>query len=221
MLAQIPGPLALLEVGASAGLCLYPDRYRYDYGQDVVGGGTGPVLRCRWDGEEAPPTQLPEVVWRAGIDLNPLDPTSADDLAWLQALVWPEQQERRDRLGAAAEVVATDPPLLVAGDLLTELAPLAAAAPPEATLVVLHSAVLCYLEPTGRAAFVDVVRGLPAHWIANESPRVLEGLVDDPGLVPGNAQGPGQDGPAPFLTTLDGAPVGWSGPHGQSYRALT
>ena len=30
-LAGIEGPLALLEVGASAGLCLYPDRYSYRY----------------------------------------------------------------------------------------------------------------------------------------------------------------------------------------------
>ena len=35
-----------------------------------------------------PPTALPRVGWRAGIDLNPLDVTSADDRAWLEALIW-------------------------------------------------------------------------------------------------------------------------------------
>ena len=33
LLAQLPQPLALIEVGASAGLCLLPDRYGYDYGR--------------------------------------------------------------------------------------------------------------------------------------------------------------------------------------------
>src|SRR5258708_548002 len=32
-LAQIEGPLALIEVGASAGLCLLPDAYSYDWGR--------------------------------------------------------------------------------------------------------------------------------------------------------------------------------------------
>ena len=31
VLAALPQPLALLEVGTSAGLCLLPDRYGYDY----------------------------------------------------------------------------------------------------------------------------------------------------------------------------------------------
>ena len=59
-LAQLDGPLALLEVGASAGLCLYPDRYSYRYdGGDVLGDGargvrlrdvrrgSGPTRGCR------------------------------------------------------------------------------------------------------------------------------------------------------------------------------
>ena len=32
VMALLPQPLALIEVGASAGLCLLPDRYGYDYG---------------------------------------------------------------------------------------------------------------------------------------------------------------------------------------------
>lgn len=48
-LALLPGPLALIEVGASAGLTLLVDRYSYDYAGHLVAGTDpqAPVLRCR------------------------------------------------------------------------------------------------------------------------------------------------------------------------------
>src|SRR4051794_32125522 len=48
VLVSLPQPLALLEVGASAGLCLYPDRYAYRYGDHEVNvaGADQPVLDC-------------------------------------------------------------------------------------------------------------------------------------------------------------------------------
>ena len=136
VLAALPQPLALLEVGASAGLCLYPDRYAYRYGDHRIGAGS-PVLDCAATGM-APPAAVPEVVWRAGLDLNPLDVTDPADMAWLEALIWPEHAHRRARLRAAAAVAAADPPLLVRGDLVDDLPALAARAPADATLVVFH-----------------------------------------------------------------------------------
>src|SRR5947209_18404749 len=84
VLAALPQPLALLEVGTAAGLCLYPDRYAYRYGDHAVGSGT-PVIECAATGL-APLAGRPEVVWRAGLDLNPLDVTDPADVAWLDAL---------------------------------------------------------------------------------------------------------------------------------------
>jgi hypothetical protein len=50
VLATIDGPIALLEVGASAGLCLYPDRYSYTYdGGEPLHPADGPsalMLEC-------------------------------------------------------------------------------------------------------------------------------------------------------------------------------
>jgi hypothetical protein len=72
LLARLPGPLALVEVGASAGLCLLADRYAYDYGGTIVGDPASAVLlRCQPRGPVPIPTALPEVVWRRGIDLAP------------------------------------------------------------------------------------------------------------------------------------------------------
>lgn len=106
VLAALPQPLALLEVGASANLCLYPDRYGYRYGMHVVDSGP-PILDCELRGV-APPVRLPEVIWRAGLDLNPLDVSNPADVAWLDALIWPEHAHRRTRLRAAIAVAAAD-----------------------------------------------------------------------------------------------------------------
>ena len=61
LLARLAGPLALVEVGASAGLCLLPDRYAYDYGGTIVGDPGAPLrLACqpRWAG--ADPRHAPQ-----------------------------------------------------------------------------------------------------------------------------------------------------------------
>ena len=204
VLAALPQPLALLDVGASAGLCLYPDRYSYRYGDAQIGAGD-PVLECAATGMGLP-ARLPEVVWRAGLDLNPLDVTDPADRRWLNALIWPEHAHRRARLRAAAERVAADPPLLVRGDLVDDLPALAAQAPAGATLVVFHTSVLYQVPAPRREAFVRAVRSLPGHWIANETPDVLglPGLPAPPGEALQN------------VLSLDGTPLAWSRSHGQS-----
>lgn len=119
VLARLPQPLALLEVGPSAGLCLYPDAYGYRYSSRpaVVGRSDSPVqLACQVSGPFEAPKQVPRVVWRAGLDLNPLDVTNQGDLRWLDALIWPEHHDRRRRLRAAAAIARKDPP----GRLISE-----------------------------------------------------------------------------------------------------
>jgi len=212
ILAALPQPLALLEVGASAGLCLYPDRFSYQFGGEPrIEPSRGPgavVLQCGTSGTVPLPDQLPKVVWRAGIDLNPLDVNDADEMRWLETLVWPEQADRLARLRGAIEVVRQEPPRLIEGNLLTVLVETASSAPDAATLVVFHSAVLNYLTAQHRATFAQMVSGLPGHWISNEGV----------GVVPF----PNHDLPEPadptrsnFVVALDGVPMAYSGPHGQ------
>lgn len=177
-LGQLPGPLALLEVGASAGLCLLPDRYGYDYAGHRVGPADAElVLSCTPRGPVPLPSSLPEVVWRAGVDLHPIDIYDEEEVRWLEALVWPDQPDRLDRLRTAVRIARRDPPQVIEGDLLEELLPLAAEAPADARLVIFHSAVLTYLTPRDRERFADLVQSLPAVWLSNEGARVLPALA--------------------------------------------
>ena len=212
LLAPIPGPLALLEVGASAGLCLYPDKFSYHYGSDDrVDPPTQPgaaVLRCAISGPVPIPTALPEVVWRAGIDLAPLNVSNDGDVRWLETLVWPGQDARLAQLSAAIDVARADPPLLVAGDLNTSVRELAGQAPSGATLVVFHSAVLAYLGPEDRARFVSTVTDLPGHWISNEGSSI--DLGNGERLPP-----PTDPTTSVFVLRKDRVAVGYAGGHGQ------
>jgi hypothetical protein len=119
LLATLPSPLALLEVGAAAGLCLLPDRYGYDYGRLRLDGR--PTFACRANAATPLPARPLEVAWRAGLDLSPVDIHDPDQVAWLEALVWPGEGTRRETLHAALEVARADPPRVVQGDLRSDL----------------------------------------------------------------------------------------------------
>jgi hypothetical protein len=208
--AQLPQPLALLEVGASAGLCLLPDRYGYDYGVTRIEPpvANAPIFHCAASGAFPIPNALPQIVWRLGLDLNPIDLSSDDQVEWLETLVWPGQENRAEKLRAAIDVARLDPPRIIKGDLLTDLEPLIAMAPRGATLVVFHTAVLPYVASRQeRRRFAAMMRRGNAVWISNEGPELLSSSTT---IVP----------PAPkrgrFLMMVDGKPVAWTHPHGQS-----
>jgi hypothetical protein len=178
-LAQLPPPLALIEVGASAGLTLLVDKYSYDYAGHRLPGRDplAPTLRCAPRGPVPLPAGVPEIAWRAGLDINPLDVNDADDVRWLSCLVWPGEGDREQRLAAALAAARRDPPAVHRGDLLTDLPALAAQAPAGATLIVYHTAVLAYVAPGERGKFIAAVRALGAVWLSNEAPGVVPGLT--------------------------------------------
>jgi hypothetical protein len=219
-LAAIPGPLALIEVGAAAGLCLHPDHYSYRYtladgSVRLLHPGDGPspvVLDCAASGPVPFPEHLPEVVWRAGIDLNPLDVNDPDDVAWLEALIWPEHEDRRARLRAALTVARSEPVEIVKGDLNSEIEALVARAPAGASVVVFHTVVLAYLDEPARRRFVEAMRRLPVRWLANEGQTVVPGVTERLVVRP--------DDSTNFVLALDQEPIAFTQPHGRTLHWL-
>ncbi|WP_210507135.1 DUF2332 domain-containing protein [Naasia sp. SYSU D00057] len=208
-LALVPGPLALIEVGASAGLTLIPDRYAYRYDDDRRGevriGDGDLVLECATAGGVPLPSAPPDVRWRCGIDLHPLN-LSDGDVHWLETLVWPEAEDRRRRIRAAVAIARRDPPRIVRGDVVDALREVVAQVPDGLTPVVVSSGTLVYVPGLRRAAFRHLVRELGCRLLALEGMRVFPDLT--PERVPAT---PG----TPFLVTLDESPVAVADAHGR------
>lgn len=144
-------PLELLEVGASAGLNLQWDKYRYDLGGFEWGDAASPVLlQPDWQGPPPPDAEI-TVASRLGCDLNPLDVTSAQDRLRLMSYVWADQPDRLQRLSAALELAVGDPPPVERADAL-EWLPRELVKPPEGNVrVIYHSIAWQYLPPDLRA----------------------------------------------------------------------
>ncbi len=109
-------PVALYELGSSAGLNLVLDRYRYRVGTVETGPEDAALrLEPEWQGPSPPLVRL-HVVSRRGADLNPLDVTNPGDVARLLAYVWADQGQRQARIRTAIGIAAVDPPPLDRAD---------------------------------------------------------------------------------------------------------
>lgn len=161
------------------------------------------------------PDAVPPVTHRAGLDLNPLDPGSPDDAAWLRTLVWPGQDHRLTRLDAAlADAVVTDPAqhpsIVTAGDIRdpATIDALLAAAPAASVPVLFHTAVLAYLDEHDRASTEAALRERSrtgaCHWVSNEGRQVLPGVAsrvaEDDAFTADLRRGS-------FVVALDGEPL--------------
>jgi hypothetical protein len=163
-------------------------------------------IRCRVAAGTLPrDLAAPQVVWRAGVDLNPLDPADPDTAAWLTTLIWPEHRHRRDRLAAAAGT------RIERGDLRGRLGALVAEAPAEATLVVFHSAALAYLSDEDRTAAAAAITGSGARWISFEGRDVVALAADLPGPVTMDTS---------FVAALDRVPFALAGGHADAVTLL-
>lgn len=152
-------PVALADVGASAGLNLVAD-----------------ALPGPWrfaDGSAVPVARGVHAAARLGLDSAPLDAARAEDADWLRACVWPGEREREERLEAALAAYAAararpDAPVLLpiaAGSVPARLGVLSGSA--QGTLVIAYQTLLRdYLSPAERADYLAGMRD----WLATHPP---------------------------------------------------
>lgn len=175
-------PLALLEIGPSAGLNLCLHQFGYDYGDaGRCGEQTAAVqLNCTVRGALAPPlpTTMPTIGSRIGIDVQPLDVSAVEDSKWLRALIWPEHTKRQQNLACAIETAQRDPPTLVAGDAVDRLEAVCSRIPTDETLCLFNTHALYQFSQTAREQLLDRITALGEQrdlfWLSCEySPRLL------------------------------------------------
>ena len=156
-------PLALIDVGASAGLNLNFDRYAYRYlraGREVLRWGSEAArveleADLRGSGTLPEPPRAIPVASRDGIDLSPIDLADPDELLWLRALIWPEHLERHAQLMDAAAELKCSPIRLHRGDASRDLPHLLQRVPAEAALVVYSTIALYQVPREGRRRITE------------------------------------------------------------------
>ncbi|MBI3213865.1 MAG: DUF2332 family protein [Mycobacterium sp.] len=104
-----PYPVRLFEIGASAGLNLRADHYRYRYADGEWGPTQSPVvIEDAWHGVRPPEVPL-RIIERHGFDIAPVDATTAAGRLELLSYVWPDMTTRVARLHGALDVAARVP----------------------------------------------------------------------------------------------------------------
>ena len=211
-------PVRLLEIGASAGLNLHVDRFRYVVGGAVLGDPASALeLREPWIGAPlADPRAAAaalQIAERGGCDRAPIDPATRAGRLELLSYIWPDEPERLARVEQAATIAARHHVAVERRGAAEWLAERLAAARADVVTVVWQSCVNQYLDEDEREALADVLAeagrlaapGAPVAWVRMEPPQ---------GDFP-----PGREGLAEVrVHLLSGGPddvVGYAGYHGR------
>lgn len=182
-------PVALVDLGASAGLNLVAD-----------------ALPAIWTdaerGDPIPVARAPRIVSRLGIDARPIDARDDAAVAWLRACLWPGEMRRLARFDAAVAAFreasrSPAPPSVETGDLRSAGRRLraVAGASPRGTLVLAYQTLVReYLPPAVRAEYLEGVRSFledappgSALWVELE--MTWDGDVPRDALLTAHAKG--------------------------------
>lgn len=161
-------PLRVFEIGSSAGLLLNFDRYCYSGERWSWGSEQSPVhLRNHTvSGAPAHLEQPLRVIERQGCDVHPLDAANPDHADTLLSFVWPDQQERFERLRSAIRVAREHPVHVVQSEGIAWMR--VAAQPCEgAATVVMHTVITEHMTVEARTSLREAMDELAAHATAS------------------------------------------------------
>jgi len=183
--ARVTGlPFQLRELGASAGVNLFFDRYCVECA-DTGWGDPASQVRLTGNfetGSPPPPPALLEIADRAGCDLSPLDASCPDTLRLLSSFIWPEQTLRLKLLRGALSL--TDSGVVERADVIEWLTRALASHRSGHTMVIFHSVVTTYFTDEQLAAMSSIMEpaldsataGRPVAWISLEPDEEFTGL---------------------------------------------
>lgn len=158
---KVKKPLALIEIGTSAGLQLLWDLYSYSYETGEVYGNKDATLLITAEvrGDKTPNLQdyIPPVATRIGIDLHPIDLKDDENELWLKALIWPEHHERRELFEKATEYVKSNELRLIEGNGVELLWKLSEEIPNEYAICVFHTHVANQMPSEVKTNLLDEV----------------------------------------------------------------
>lgn len=185
------GPIDMLEIGASAGLNLSWDRFRYQT-QSWSWGGDSPVeIDTNWSGVTPDIDVQPNVRHRAACDLNPLDINDPAQLLRLRSYIWPDQPERLARFDGAVALARQAQVKVERADAAVWLKQKLASRARDAATIVYHSIFLQYPPREARAAIVDAIQEAgksataeaPVAWVRLEPEALTDGVRDSVRMV--------------------------------------
>lgn len=203
------GPINLVDVGTSASINLFLDKFRVTATDD----GDPLSLVCRDLGGVDRTLALPYVASRVGIDIAPLDLANVDDRLWLESCVWPEERRRQLRLEAIAEAWPTWPSFeVLTGTAVSRLDDALAIGPAKNLTVVINTWAAFYFSASEQLEYYEMISSRCAAdnvaWVSVESPYGIGWPV------PASVSVPPQTGGTHILVTEPGGvPTSWGWCH--------
>jgi hypothetical protein len=166
LVETVPLPVRLFEIGASAGLNLRADHFRYNLADgSSFGLSDSPVVFDHaWSGHPLKPVPL-RIAERVGSDIAPVNPLTDEGARTLTSYVWPDMPVRLARLRGALEVARQVPADVRREDAVSFVRGLELSS--GHVTVVWHSIMWQYLTREDRAAIEERLAQLGAQ--ASES----------------------------------------------------